>query len=781
MKPPAAESMPSRPSPGADTRPPTNILKHLRKAAGSKDPTALPAFLQDNPSLALSDIDSRDYDGRTALHMASWRGAISNVSLLLDMGCNINTIATKPHNYRKSPIFFAATRSRLEVMNLLLDRGANVLIVNNKGQSVYSIACSHFDSELVQRIQQIEKQQEQQYDQTGQEGNDNLKGWVDYRKTHSDGNIYGDLDLRFLGRPLTETDVVKDGVVNPTTKESRKGNFARNNPSKVWKRKDETKKKKKQPPARTKISDEERMQLEKSWDQAHVALRTNDSWGLFSSLLSIVQFMEEKKIQSSWVVESASRLDFLLRLEQALWEVAQLDSDTKLVGETSFNNLKSVLSEAIVFCGAGDRHATLVKRILSKAGEESNQIDGMQNRNNYGEMSLTENEKAQLDLFWNDTYIALNNNDANEACVSMVKVIVLWDGKNCPWLNEATAKLHSMLKEDSVLKDSIMKEMLDFCDGNGNRYASLLKKMLTKTISTESRSVNGAKKSSNDDRQLATHRKAKKKEHPIPTSYELVIKSLQASFIDGSPVPSWAVLMNHDTTTDKEAEKYLSLPSPPKWVDSPHDLKCLRSKLHEVIDNSNSDTLNNKMKFEHFVAFDSEFRSEYGSTELATIQFSIIEDGLPLAWVVDLNPNPADAIYSTMTCDILRWIFIESDARIVGFAHRHDLHMISSYIGEDIPFAANFVDIQLLALHKMTDDTGCASDTSSLPGLKSCCSYFLEASGKMVGQKDMKSWSLSKNEQCSNWAQRPLTASQLQYAGLDAAVLLVLLAEIVRS
>jgi len=36
---------------------------------------------------------------------------------------------------------------------------------------------------------------------------------------------------------------------------------------------------------------------------------------------------------------------------------------------------------------------------------------------------------------------------------------------------------------------------------------------------------------------------------------------------------------------------------------------------------------------------------------------------------------------------------------------------------------------------------------------------------------------LSKEEQCSDWGGRPLSHSQLHYAGLDAAILLYLLAE----
>ena len=38
------------------TTPPTNIMKHLRRAAGSKKPDILPAFLKEYPSITLEDI-----------------------------------------------------------------------------------------------------------------------------------------------------------------------------------------------------------------------------------------------------------------------------------------------------------------------------------------------------------------------------------------------------------------------------------------------------------------------------------------------------------------------------------------------------------------------------------------------------------------------------------------------------------------------------------------------------------------------------------------------------
>jgi ankyrin repeat protein len=98
----SAAQMPSAIGAGSinNNNPPMNIPKHLRKAAGSKNPEVLPAFIETH-SITLSDLDDTTYDGRGALHMAAWTGAIGNVTLLLDMGVNINTIATRTHNYGK--------------------------------------------------------------------------------------------------------------------------------------------------------------------------------------------------------------------------------------------------------------------------------------------------------------------------------------------------------------------------------------------------------------------------------------------------------------------------------------------------------------------------------------------------------------------------------------------------------------------------------------------------------------------------------------------------------
>ena len=81
-------------------------------------------------------------------------------------------------------------------------------------------------------------------------------------------------------------------------------------------------------------------------------------------MLGIVKFIEDKKIQSHWVVESASRLDFMVRLQQTLGEIT---FDNAPIEPKMEETVSSILTEAAVFCGSGDRHPPLVKRILIKA------------------------------------------------------------------------------------------------------------------------------------------------------------------------------------------------------------------------------------------------------------------------------------------------------------------------------------------------------------------------------------------------------------------------------
>ena len=198
--------------------PPSCSASSLRRLAGSDRETQTEKLLSALEGWDAKALDTAvDGSGKGPLHLASWRGHVRHVEALLAKGMDINAVATGEFSCGKTPIFFAITRGRDEVVEFLLERGARVRIVNNKGQTPRSLAVSHLRSfrSLIEKEDQEDE-------------------WINYRETHSDGCVYGDLDVRFLERPQLSSDVVEDVCVNPTTKYTRKGNFQRNNPTKVY-------------------------------------------------------------------------------------------------------------------------------------------------------------------------------------------------------------------------------------------------------------------------------------------------------------------------------------------------------------------------------------------------------------------------------------------------------------------------------------------------------------------------------------------------------------------
>jgi len=297
----------------------------IRRAAGNKDPSVLREAIAGWTCQELDNMASQD--GKSALHMAAWQGCLENVELLLDLGCNINVIATGQYSYGKTPIFFAATKCRDDMVQFLLQHtDAHVKIVNNKGQSVLSIASSHLKQETIDMIQRAESRQEEEEE------------WLNFRATHSDGLQYGDLDPRFLDRPLTATDVVTPLAINPTTKQSRKGGFARKNPyaaKEIERRKEKAQLKqrvKTPPPA---LTVEEVAQQEVVWQSIESCISKGDYSSICDLLLCVIQFEERQR--RLWIPEAAARLQSFLfeatddmvaaRLEEAIETFTRNDVD----------------------------------------------------------------------------------------------------------------------------------------------------------------------------------------------------------------------------------------------------------------------------------------------------------------------------------------------------------------------------------------------------------------------------------------------------------------------
>ena len=191
----------------------------LRRLAGGDSPEALAAALRTEGWDAAAIEAAADGSGKSAVHFAAWRGHPDNVGVLLDVGCGVDAAATGEFSYGKTPLFFAVTRCRDETVLRLLEAGAATKIVNNKGQSVRTLALSHVSDATYAAVVAAEER--------------DGRPWRNYRASHGDGLVYGDLDARFLERELTPEDAVVDVAVNPTTKASRHGAFARKNPDAV--------------------------------------------------------------------------------------------------------------------------------------------------------------------------------------------------------------------------------------------------------------------------------------------------------------------------------------------------------------------------------------------------------------------------------------------------------------------------------------------------------------------------------------------------------------------
>jgi hypothetical protein len=262
----------------------------IRRAAGSQSLEKLQQAVA--TGWTAEDINQQALTGKSALHMAAWQGCLENIHFLLDTGCDTDCYSRGEFSYGKSAIFFAATRSRNEVINLLLDQGAWVKIVNNKGQSILSIASSHLEPQIISKIQ--EKEQEQQ------------GPWWNFRASHSDGLDYGDLDPRFLDRPLRPEDIVTSWAVNPTTKATRKGGFLKRNPHVAKEIAEKQKQPKPQKKVAPSLSDEEVAELEESWKRVANGFQRKSEMNLVQDLATVVRLGDKQR--QAWIPNTAETL-----------------------------------------------------------------------------------------------------------------------------------------------------------------------------------------------------------------------------------------------------------------------------------------------------------------------------------------------------------------------------------------------------------------------------------------------------------------------------------------
>ena len=139
---------------------------------------------------------------------------------------------------------------------------------------------------------------------------------------------------------------------------------------------------------------------------------------------------------------------------------------------------------------------------------------------------------------------------------------------------------------------------------------------------------------------------------------------------------------------------------------------------------------------------------------LALVQLAV-EDR---AWVLDaLGSDDSRNALGALLC----WMLDEVDSSrltVLGFAFSGDLAVLRPICGGASLAAHNLIDLQTLG-RQVGENT---------PSLKKVCA-------RAIGKR------LDKEQQCSDWARRPLSRDQFLYAALDAHVLLEMHAALLRA
>lgn len=655
-------------------------LAEIRRTAGSQSLRSFKEAVERSKWNSQTLSTARSNDGKTALIMAAWKGCLDNVRYLVEeWHVDLNVYSKAPYAYGKTALFFALTQSRSDVVEYLLfltpvmvlpKNHSNsfpfppkVTIVNNKGQSILSLASSHdMPDKIMDRIRQLEILQEGAIEiVTNDNDNDPQKGWWNFRASHSDGLEYGDLDPRFLSRPLREgIDVVTELAINPTTKTTRKNGFARRNPH---------------------VASKERERKEQQQKQR-----------------------QDAKHQQK-AAEDCVRLDREAKWEQYWLELQQQQQHQEL-----------------------DHHG------------------------------------LDVDMC-----------DKRATTTIMVAILRLGAKLRRPWIDELTERIQRVCPRDdkyylNTLLDAAEDEMTKASDGESAKCIGFLDKIRVR-IGGDVRQSNDTRVDSNDtttnvkDGILVQQTQKKKKTGSKTKCPSLDPKLWKAAFQNVQDLSRSILELNHSSI--------LSLSQPPTLVDSLEGLQKLELELEMGLSLSLASS-----REQHLIAIDTEWYHDARrdcTNGLSTLQIAFHgndHDEIH-TYVVDLMETQKS--YRNAARDLIYWILNTGNLLVLGFAIGHDLPLLKAFMGPDSGDGSpisTFLDLQpflagILASKSTAKNGACQSSQvkgSSSPGLKTCAAHF-------------STLLLSKDEQCSDWDQRPLRASQIDYAGLDAAVLLVLLAE----
>jgi len=106
--------------------------------------------IEDVISLASSGVslDSKDSQGRTALHMASANGHLAIVDYLITNGVDVNAANVE----KNTPLHWACLNGHIEVVKNLILAGASVAVINSHEQTPMDEAVSRGKMDVIDAI-----------------------------------------------------------------------------------------------------------------------------------------------------------------------------------------------------------------------------------------------------------------------------------------------------------------------------------------------------------------------------------------------------------------------------------------------------------------------------------------------------------------------------------------------------------------------------------------------------------------------------------------------------
>eukprot|EP00980_Cylindrotheca_fusiformis_P014473 scaffold3865_cov107-Cylindrotheca_fusiformis.AAC.5 len=383
---------------------------------------------------------------------------------------------------------------------------------------------------------------------------------------------------------------------------------------------------------------------------------------------------------------------------------------------------------------------------------------------------LSEDERERLYNAWK--LLEEKNGSDDDFQSAIITIITLNDKFRQAWIPQTTERLTQLGYDFDKVSSFFLVPSSSECN---SRVTSLLIKLLDR--------LNGNNKAEKASPKTSTTKKRSAKRNVIQVDWERfssMLEGLRISFLEHEGesnlcLGQTAVHLIQEVSVLKDF--FHSLKEKVVLADDEPVLLAMDAEWYDSSKESNTHSNNDQQE----------------APSLSTIQFAQYDRTTQSLWIHIIDILVNDAEYQTVAQSMIRWLLDQkssskststniSNLWILGFSFGHDIAVLERYCGNHkssnpkhqqpqrhqpqhhYDCYSHILDLQLVLAPKY-ELLAKNKNKNQLPGLKACAQMY------------SNSYPLSKKEQCSDWSKRPLSNSQVEYAGLDAAILLVLLAE----